>query len=159
MAGLWNCLSRESIGVGGLVLILASRAIAQPAVKIQPETAIKAVGENLSPASPAGALPALDLKQSTINVTFNHAKLPITGIFKKISGEVLFDSAKPAAGHAEIDVDTGSFLLHDTKLTREVRGADWLDVAEFPDARFVSSAIVTAGDGKYSVAGKLTLHG
>ena len=159
MGGSLNFLSRGAIGVGVLVLILASAATAQPTVKGQPENTLKAAGENASQASPAGVLPTLDLKKSAINVTFKRMKLPITGFFKNFSGDVVFDPEKPAAGHANINVDAGSFLLRDTKLTREVRGADWLDVAQFPDARFVSSAIVTAGDGKYSVAGKLTLHG
>jgi polyisoprenoid-binding protein YceI len=101
----------------------------------------------------------LDLKQSAIHITFNKMKLPVSGLFKNFSGELVFDPAKPAAGHADLEVEVDSLSLRDAKLSRELRGADWLDAAQFPVARFVSSAIVTAGDDKFSVAGKLTLHG
>lgn len=147
------------------MLMFASAATqAQPATKpvpkAHPVTAAKPVDASADASEqPASVAPMLDLKQSSIRVTFKKMKSPITGSFKNFNGDVVFDPEKPAAGHAEIDVDVASFSLRDAKSNREVRSADWLDVAQFPDARFVSSAFVTAGDNKYSVAGKLTLHG
>lgn len=38
-------------------------------------------------------------------------------------------------------------------------GAEVLDVAKFPDISFASTSIDTAGEGRWKVAGQLTLHG
>jgi len=158
MSGLSNFLCRASIGMGAAVWILAcaaapAQSAAQTAAQVAP------AGASMQQASKDTVLPTLDLKQSSIRVTFKKLKVPITRVFKKFSGELVFDPERPAAGHVRIEVEVGSISLRDAKLSREVQSVDWLDTEQFPTARFVSSAIVTAGDGKYSVAGKLTLHG
>jgi polyisoprenoid-binding protein YceI len=40
-----------------------------------------------------------------------------------------------------------------------VRGKDWFDAAQFPNATFVSSAIAPAGGDQFKVSGKLTIKG
>jgi len=158
MNGLSNSLCRASIGMGAAVWMLASAAaLAQaPAHAV---TQIAPSGVSAQQAAKDTVLPTLDLKQSSIRVTFKRLKVPITGVFKKFSGELVFDPERPAAGHVRIEVEVESISLRYAKLSHEIQGVDWLDTEQFPEARFVSSAIVTAGDGKYSVAGKLTLHG
>jgi len=138
-------------------------AAASAHAAMPPASASQSSSQSSSPpasqAVSATAWSGLDLKQSSIHITFNKMKVPVSGFFKSFSGELVFDPERPAAGHANLEVEVDSLSLRDAKLSRELRGADWLDVEQFPVARFVSSAIVTAGDDKYSVAGKLTLRG
>jgi len=40
-----------------------------------------------------------------------------------------------------------------------VRGKDWFDTAQFPNATFVSSTIAPVGGNQFKVSGKLTIKG
>jgi len=86
--------------------------------------------------------------------------VPVDGKFNKFTARITFDPAKPAAGSANITIDTGSYDLGDAEYNKEVRGKEWFDSATFPTATFVSSAIAPAGTAnQYKVTGKLTIKG
>jgi polyisoprenoid-binding protein YceI len=113
-------------------------------------------------ASAAVAIPAeaaINLAKSAITATSKQMNVPVEGKFKKFTGNITFDPAKPAAGSAQFDVDVASYDLGDDGFNAEVRGKEWFDAGAFPHASFRSSTIVPAGDGRYSVTGKLTIKG
>ena len=56
-------------------------------------------------------------------------------------------------------IDTASYDLGDESYNQQVRGKDWFDTAQFPNATFVSSAIAPAGGNQFKVSGKLTIKG
>lgn len=132
---------------------------AAPGTPEAPGSSSAGVSTQADAVSAAAPSFTLDLKQSWVHAIFKRVKVPLTGVFRGLQGELEFDPDKPAAGHAQLVVDSASLVFKDAKLTREALGPDWLDAEHFPQARFVSSAIVAAGGGKYSVTGKLTLHG
>ena len=101
----------------------------------------------------------VDAAKSAIVAVSHQMNVPVEGRFKKFAAQIDFDPAKPAAGKARIDVDIGSYDLGDDSYDAQVRGKDWLDAADFPHAVFASTAIVPAGAGKFSVAGRLTIKG
>ncbi|MEJ0003313.1 MAG: YceI family protein [Pararobbsia sp.] len=105
------------------------------------------------------AFAQVDLHQSTVVATLRHKTLPVDGRFRKFDAQVTFDPAKPANGSARVSVEMDSYELGDADVDRQVRGEDWFDAADYPRASFVSSSIVPAGDGKYSVTGRLTVRG
>jgi len=138
------CVSCVFLAAGVPERVLASPASATSA----PDTA-RSVAQQ----------PALDQKQSWIHVTYEKGRLAVPGHFGAFSGVVSFDASRPAAGRVRLEVSVGSLAFKDAAVTRVVSMADWLDIEHFPIARFVSSSIATAGSGKYSVMGRLTLRG
>jgi polyisoprenoid-binding protein YceI len=120
-------------------------------------TGLPANAASLEQAAPETG--SVELAKSSIRVMFLRNKQQLTGVFRRFSGSVQFDPATPAAGHAAFDVEVASFDLGHKALNQAVRERDWLDTDRYPIAHFVSNAIVSAGGGKYSVVGKLTLHG
>jgi polyisoprenoid-binding protein YceI len=110
--------------------------------------------------APAFALPTVDTAKSTVIATSKQMNVPVDGKFKKFTAQLDFDPAKPAAGNANLTIDTSSYDLGDESYNQQVRGKDWFDTAQFPNATFVSSAIASAdGANQFKVTGKLTIKG
>jgi polyisoprenoid-binding protein YceI len=107
----------------------------------------------------AAAQAQVDVSKSSVVATSKQMNVPTDGKFNKFSAQVSFDPAKPAAGSANITIDTGSYDLGDDDYNKQVRGAEWFDAAKYPTATFVSSAIAPAGGTKYNVTGKITIKG
>lgn len=88
----------------------------------------------------------------------------IYGSFKDWTGTFSFDAAKPEDSKISIDVKTASVFSNHAERDKHISSKDFLDVASFPDAKFVSTSVKTTGknaDGKVTadVTGDLTLHG
>lgn len=56
-------------------------------------------------------------------------------------------------------VEVESIDLNLPEFEQDLRGPDWFDVAQFPQARFVSCAVAITGDDTGRITGDLTLHG
>ncbi|WP_206999173.1 YceI family protein [Trinickia mobilis] len=110
-------------------------------------------------AAASAAFAQVDLAKSTITATSKQMNVPVEGTFKKFSAQVSFDPAQPAAGSAQITIDTSSYDLGDPDYNKQVAGTDWFDAKAFPTATFVSSAIAPAGGNQFKVTGKLTIKG
>ncbi len=110
--------------------------------------------------APAFALATVDTANSTVIATSKQMNVPVDGKFKKFTAQLDFDPPKPAAGSANLTIDTSSYDLGDESYNQQVRGKDWFDTAQFPNATFVSSAIASAdGANRFKVTGKLTIKG
>jgi polyisoprenoid-binding protein YceI len=112
-------------------------------------------------AFPAAAqrITALDTAKSEIKFVSKQMNVPVEGRFRTFSGTLDFDPAKPAAAKAQIDVDLNSIDTGSQEADTEVKSKGWFNIAVFPTARFVATAIKPAGAGRYEVAGKLTIKG
>jgi polyisoprenoid-binding protein YceI len=100
----------------------------------------------------------LDAGKSQINFTMKQLNVPVTGSFKKFSGNVVLDLKKPEAGKADISIDTASISLPTAEAVGEAKGR-LVQCGQIPDCAFVSSSIKNLGGGKLQVAGKLTIKG
>ncbi|HEY6454420.1 MAG TPA: YceI family protein [Steroidobacteraceae bacterium] len=82
-----------------------------------------------------------------------------SGIFAGASGTLQLNPTQ--LGDSKLDMSIGLESLTTTVsvLTRELKGAQWFDVAKFPAATFVSRKIVRTGSASAQVTGDLTLHG
>lgn len=111
----------------------------------------------LAQAQPAAAklLPA----QSSIVFVSKQMGVPVEGEFKRFDAQIAFDPKQPQTGSVVLTVDTGSATLGIAETDAELPKPEWFAVAKFPQASFRSTAIKPLGDGKYEVAGKLTLKG
>ncbi len=81
------------------------------------------------------------------------------GDFAGVSGTLSLDPKHPAAAQLDVSLPVASVSSVNSKLDDELKGADWLDTAQFPTATFVSRKVTPTGTGHADVTGDLTLHG
>ncbi|NVH75200.1 YceI family protein [Paraburkholderia sp. JPY432] len=110
------------------------------------------IGANLAHAD-------VDLAKSSVIATTKQMNVPVDGKFRKFSAQLNFDPAKPAAGSANVSIDTASYDLGADDYNKQAQGKEWFDSGTFPSATFVSSSIAPAGGNQYKVTGKLTIKG
>ena len=82
------------------------------------------------------------------------------GSFGNFSGHVDFAGA-PENSRVNITINMDSIAADDPKLTAHLKTADFFDVAKYPQATFVSTAIKPGGEkgATHTVTGNLTMHG
>ena len=100
----------------------------------------------------------IDFKISHLGYSF------ITGTFKDWSGTFSFDAAKPEDSKISIDIKTASVDTNHAERNKHISSKDFLDVATYPDAKFVSTSVKStgknaAGKDTADVAGDLTILG
>jgi polyisoprenoid-binding protein YceI len=112
------------------------------------------------------AAPALaddyKLDQSHTHVLFMVDHLGFSkmiGLFTDVSGTLSYDPAKPEASKLAVDVKTASLDTQFGPRDKDLKGADWFNVAEFPDMKFVGTKFVKKDDKSGQVIGNLTLLG
>lgn len=112
-------------------------------------------------AQPAAAQPKPAQLQPGSEIAFTTRQLgvPVEGKFARFTAQIALDPKKPETGNVAFAIDTGSARFGTAELDAEVPKATWLNVPQFPQATFQSSAIKTTGPGRFEVAGKLTIKG
>lgn len=100
-----------------------------------------------------------DPAKSAITIVFKQMNVPVEAKFKKFNARIDFDSAKPDASKANIEIDISSFDLGDAEMNWEVAKKEWFNAAQFPKANFMSSSIRPVGNGAFDVAGRLGIKG
>ena len=82
------------------------------------------------------------------------------GSFGDFSGEI-DDAGNVEQSHVSITIKADSLTTDTPDLTKHLKTPDFFDVAKFPQATFVSTAIKPGGDkgASHTVTGNLTLHG
>jgi polyisoprenoid-binding protein YceI len=110
------------------------------------------------------ALPALAAEwplvatSSSIAFTFKQMNVPVDGRFKKFSGKIDFDPARPETSSIDMQVDIASISASEDADPEAVKPA-WLDAVAHPQARFVSKSVKALGGGHYQAAGLLSIKG
>ncbi len=106
----------------------------------------------------------MDPAHTSVNFRINHLGLShYTARFTKVSGELAFDPANPAAQSVTATIDAASLqtnypdpakLDFDSQIEKE-----FLDTAHFPQITFKSTKVEVTGPKTANVTGDLTLHG
>ncbi len=81
------------------------------------------------------------------------------GLFSDTTGTIGFDPTTPAASKLNIDVKTESLQSQFAPRDADLKGADWFNVAEFPDMTFVGKTFTKKDDKTGEVTGDLSLLG
>lgn len=81
------------------------------------------------------------------------------GRFNTFGGEFSYDDAHPETSKISVSIDTASVDSNHAERDKHLRGADFLDVAKFPEAKFVSTGVKMNADGSATLMGDFTLHG
>jgi polyisoprenoid-binding protein YceI len=102
---------------------------------------------------------AIDLSQSSIVATFKQQNAPVEAAFKKFSGSIVYDAARPAATAATLTVDMNSLDIGDADTEAEVRKPAWFDSARYPQATFRATTTTPGANGHFDASGPLTIKG
>lgn len=96
------------------------------------------------------------------SVTFRASHVGISalwGRFDDISGSFTYEGKNIGASKINVKINPASIDTNHKERDTHLSSADYLDVAKFPEAGFVSTHIMDAGNGKLHVMGNFTLHG
>jgi polyisoprenoid-binding protein YceI len=100
---------------------------------------------------------APDPSRSTLGFVASYDRVPFETRFERFAAAVHFDPARPAEGRIEVTIETASVNSRSADRDEGMQGAEWFDSAKFPTARFASSRIAAAGDGRFRMNGTLTI--
>jgi polyisoprenoid-binding protein YceI len=122
--------------------------------------AAAALGATASPGAFAQAATyEIDISHTFVNFEIKHFGTSTNrGRFDRKKGTVTLDQAAKT-GSADITIETRSVNTGFEPFTKALISRDFLNSAEFPTARFVSSQFVFEGDQVKEVVGELTLMG
>jgi polyisoprenoid-binding protein YceI len=148
--------ARRATRFAALALVAALGALAIEG----PATAQPAPPAKVPAAAPAGAY-KIDPAHSSIIARVSHQGFSSSTLrFGVTSGTLNWDPANPA--NIKLDV-TVSAMPHyapiEYRAGNEPNSANWLNVAAFPTARFVSTRVTPEGQTRARVDGELTLRG
>jgi polyisoprenoid-binding protein YceI len=83
----------------------------------------------------------------------------VVGWFTAVAGELTFDPADVTKSTLNVTIKTASIDTHFPQRNKDLMSPDFLNVAEFPEMTFKSTAIEKTGDKTGKVTGNLTLLG
>ena len=104
----------------------------------------------------------VDIKGAHASINFKVQHLGyswLTGRFDKFNGKFSYDANKVAASKIEINIDTSSVSTNHADRDKHLKSADFLEVSQFSEAKFVSSSVTETKMGNLQINGTLTLRG
>lgn len=102
----------------------------------------------------------VDPRHSQVRFTYSHLGFAnITGRFDTLEGTIVYDPASPESSSVTMSVAIDSISTGVAGLDEHLRRDDFFDAAAHPSARFASTAVEAAGEGRLRVTGDLEIHG
>lgn len=97
---------------------------------------------------------------ASINFKVKHLGFSwLTGRFNDFDGTFSYDADDVTASSITVNIDPSSVDSNHAERDKHLRSEDFLEVSEYPEAKFVSTRIEDLGNGKLKVHGDFTLHG
>ncbi len=128
-----------------------------------------AFAEDVAPAAnaapvvtaPAPATRAWKMVEKDSSIMFKGKQMgkDFEGDIRLFTPAIYFDDAQLDNSKVTVDIDLTSIDARDTDRNKSLFSADWLDVPQFPKARFETQKISKRDDGSYIAEATLTLHG
>lgn len=102
---------------------------------------------------------SIDPVHSSLGFTVKHLMVStVPGTFDDLQGTITYDPAVSADFKADVSVQAASVNTRNSKRDDHLRSPDFFDAAKFPTITFVAKSL-TGAEGKYTLAGDLTLKG
>ncbi|HET9251265.1 MAG TPA: YceI family protein [Candidatus Eisenbacteria bacterium] len=101
----------------------------------------------------------VDPNHSSVGFTVRHFFSKVPGSFKKFSGTIVYDPAKPAEASVKAEIDPASIYTNNEKRDGHLRSEDFFFVEKHPTLTFESTKVTPAGENKLKVDGNLTMRG
>lgn len=97
---------------------------------------------------------------ASINISASHLGFSVlTGRFNTFSGNFTYDEQDISQSKVRITIDTSSFDSNHAMRDKHVRSDDFLDVAKYAQATFISTKVTDEGNGNLAIEGDFTMHG
>jgi len=102
----------------------------------------------------------LDPQHASLLFTFNHMGFSTVVVsVDSFDATLVFDNAHPEAAALAVTLDPASLDTNDAEFDQTLKGKNYFDVANYPEASFASSEVHFTGDQAGEVPGTLTVHG
>ncbi len=107
----------------------------------------------------ADAVPyEIDASHSSVEFSIRHLVARTSGRFTDFAGTIHFDPEKLDEGNVEVTIQAASIDTANEERDTHLKNADFFDVEEHPEIRFVGETATKTDDG-FDVTGTLTLLG
>lgn len=110
-------------------------------------------------ALPARAADYVQAPGSTLTFATKYQGEVFSGRLPGFSTRLRFDPSNLATARLDVAIPLAGAATGDGERDSTLRGADFFDVAKFPQARFVATRFRALGGGRYAADGQLTLRG
>jgi len=101
----------------------------------------------------------LDTAHTVVSFTGRHMMITkVRGIFKGVTGTLVFDGADPARSRVEVTIPAASIETGVEPRDNHLRSADFLDAESHPILTFVSTGVEPKG-ARWAITGDLTIRG
>lgn len=101
----------------------------------------------------------MDTTHSSIEFAVRHMGFAtVRGRFNSFTADIESDDSGRLE-RVEAVIDASSLDTNEAKRDAHLRSADFLDVENHPEIRFVSTAVESSGSGGYRISGDLTMRG
>ncbi len=120
------------------------------------------LGSVLSSGAALAADYVIDHKEQHAFVNFKISHLGFSwlyGTFKDFEGTFSYDEAQPEDSKVNVNLRTASLDSNHAERDKHLRSADFLNTSKHPQATFVSTKVVSTGEGTADISGDLTLNG
>ena len=101
----------------------------------------------------------VDSVHSNVVFKIRHGVSNFYGHFNEIKGSINFDKDHMEKSSMTFTVSTESVDTHNNGRDDHVKGSDFFNVRQYPEATFTSTSIKPLGDGVYGLIGEFSLHG
>ena len=102
----------------------------------------------------------IDPGHSQVRFEYNHLGFSnIVGLIGEVSGEIVFDSADPSKSSVTATIPLTSIQTGYAKMNEHLEKDDFFDIAKYPEATFVSTAVESVSADRMRVSGDFSLHG
>jgi len=104
---------------------------------------------------------SLDKDHASLLFKVNHLGFSsYIGRFNAFDASLDFDPENIANSTLEVIIDMTSIDVNNPEFAQDLRGSDWLDVEQYPQAIFKTTKFVeSTGENAFTFAGDLTFHG
>jgi len=100
-----------------------------------------------------------DTVHSSVLFKIRHGVSNFYGRFNDIKGTINFDKDHFENSSMSFTVPIESADTHNESRDGHIKGPDFFNVRQYPEATFTSTSIKPVGDGVYSLTGEFTIHG
>lgn len=110
------------------------------------------------PAQAADAPWIVDQAKSSIAFTGKQMGAEFKGRFSRFRADIVFDPGHLDASSVKVSVDIASADSQSAERDESLKGKEWFDIAQFPAARFETTALRKTGDDAYEASANLTIR-
>jgi polyisoprenoid-binding protein YceI len=113
-----------------------------------------------SPVAETRTVWTFDPGHTQINFKAKHMMVTnVRGQFTGITGKIVGDFDDPTLAEVDVEIDANSVDTRNEQRDTHLRGADFLDVENYPSITFRSTRIERKDEDEYTAIGDLTIRG